>query len=251
MPGAGCAVPRRVALGLAVLVGAVGGAGVLVAARTVRGRGDGSTSGEVLQEAANDAPAENYLLVGSDSREGVDPTIRTPGHRRADDAVGRRSDTIMVLRREPGGGASLLSLPATCGCRSPARGERAEINAAYNGGPDVLAQTVTQALGIPIQHYVEVDFVGLPAARRRDRRRRDLLAVRGPGHQLRAAAGPRLPDPRRLAGAGVRPQPALPGVHRRRVGADRKNDLGRIERQQTFIRTAVDSCWGGQSDPFR
>ena len=59
--------------------------------------------GEVLQEQANDAPAENYLLVGSDSRENVDPegeNSEVIGS--SADVVGKRSDTIMILRREQG-----------------------------------------------------------------------------------------------------------------------------------------------------
>ena len=34
------------------------------------------------------------------------------------------------------------------------------INAAYNSGPDLLIQTIEQDLGIPINHYIAVDFPG-------------------------------------------------------------------------------------------
>ena len=34
------------------------------------------------------------------------------------------------------------------------------INAAFNSGPDLLIQTVEQVLGIPINHYMSVDFPG-------------------------------------------------------------------------------------------
>ena len=34
------------------------------------------------------------------------------------------------------------------------------INAAYDSGPDLLVQTIEQDLGIPINHYVSVDFPG-------------------------------------------------------------------------------------------
>ena len=154
--------PGAFALGLAVLVGAVGSAGVLVAARDQSE--DVETIPElelVLEEASNDAPAENFLLVGSDSRQNVDPNdpnAAVIGD--ANDVVGSRSDTIMILRREKGGGASLLSLPRDLWVPIAGRGESNRINSAFNDGPDVLAQTITEALGIPIQHYVEVDFVG-------------------------------------------------------------------------------------------
>ena len=66
----------------------------------------------------------------------------------------------MVLRQDQdGNGASLLACPATCGSTSPVAA-RSRINSAYSDGPDVLAATITQELGIPIHHYVEVDFSG-------------------------------------------------------------------------------------------
>ena len=34
------------------------------------------------------------------------------------------------------------------------------INAAFNSGPDLLIQTIEQVLGIPINHYMSVDFPG-------------------------------------------------------------------------------------------
>jgi LCP family protein required for cell wall assembly len=38
-------------------------------------------------------------------------------------------------------------------------GEPGRINATYQTSPAALVQTVTQSLGIPIQHYLEIDFV--------------------------------------------------------------------------------------------
>lgn len=56
---------------------------------------------------------ENYLLVGSDSREGADPS--DPDYANvgsADKNPGRRSDTLMVLRRDTRSGAvALMSVP--------------------------------------------------------------------------------------------------------------------------------------------
>ena len=104
---------------------------------------------------------ENYLLVGSDTREGVDPN--SPDFGGIGDTAevgGRRSDTIMILRREKDGGAALLSLPRDLWVEIAGTGQSNRINSAYSDGPQQLASTITQSLGIPIHHYVEVDFVG-------------------------------------------------------------------------------------------
>jgi LCP family protein required for cell wall assembly len=66
----------------------------------------------------------------------------------------------MVLRRDRRtGAASLLSIPRDLWVDIPGRGH-SRINSAYNDGPAVLIQTVQQALGLPIHHYLEVDFFG-------------------------------------------------------------------------------------------
>ena len=245
--------PGAFALGLAVLVGAVGSAGVLVAARDQSE--DVETIPEleqVLEEASNDAPAENFLLVGSDSRQNVDPNdpnAAVIGD--AGDVVGSRSDTIMILRREKGGGASLLSLPRDLWVPIAGRGESNRINSAFNDGPDVLAQTVTEALGIPIQHYVEVDFVGF---------QRLVDAIGGVEvcsmHLAQDLnSGLRLnPGCQNLNGSM-----ALAYARSRHYEewidgdweADPTGDIGRIERQQNFIRLAVGKMLAQvQADPF-
>ncbi len=51
----------------------------------------------------------------------------------------------------------------TCGSTSPATARISgtnRINAAFNTGPDLLIQTIEQVLGIPINHYVSVNFQG-------------------------------------------------------------------------------------------
>jgi LCP family protein required for cell wall assembly len=152
--------PTGLALGLAVLVGAAGSAGVLYSARE---RSEDVERVPDLEEvlAANDGPAENFLLVGSDSREGVDtgdPENASVGDEA--EVSGQRSDTIMILRRDEDGGASLLSLPRDLWVPIAGTDHSAKINSAYNEGPQRLARTVTESLGIPVHHYVEVDFIG-------------------------------------------------------------------------------------------
>ena len=195
---------------------------------------------EVLEAPSNDAPAENFLLVGSDSRERTStqptPTRRAIGD--AEDVVSKRSDTIMVLRREKDGGAALLSLPRDLWVPIAGTDHSGKINSAYNDGPRRLAATVTEALGIPINHYVEVDFARLQVARRRHRRRRGVHDDRRPGHQHRPRLDPGCHARRSMALAYARSryyEEWIDGDWDEAPGAD----LGRIERQQLFIRTTV------------
>ncbi|MDX2467545.1 MAG: LCP family protein, partial [Acidimicrobiia bacterium] len=67
---------------------------------------------------------------------------------------------IMVAHVIPGEGAQLLSLPRDLKMEIPGNGTN-RINAAFVfGGPDLLVQTIQNNLGIPINHYVEIDFGG-------------------------------------------------------------------------------------------
>ena len=102
MPGSRLRRPPGVlALGLAVLIGVAGTIGMKVSAdnRTSNITKDEAVVQE-LQKPANDAPAENYLLVGSDNRTGISPD--DPFAAPSPDVVGSRSDTIMIVRLDPG-----------------------------------------------------------------------------------------------------------------------------------------------------
>jgi len=230
------------AFGLAVLVGVAGSAGVLYSARE-RSENIERVPGLTEEDlAANDGPAENFLLVGSDSREGVD--VGDPENASIGDEAevsGQRSDTIMVLRREENGGASLLSLPRDLWVPIAGTDHSAKINSAYNEGPERLVRTVTQALGIPIHHYVEVDFNGF--TRLVDEIGGVRICVDNPAQDLNT--GLRLnPGCQTLDGAQ-----ALAFARSRHyeefVDGDWRSDeeapdLARIGRQQLFIRTAVE-----------
>lgn len=245
--------PGSLALGLAVLVGVAGSAGVLVSAKD---RSDNVTRVEsvtaVLEEPANDAPAENYLLVGSDSREGIaedDPNAGAIGD--TEDVVNHRSDTIIVLRRERNGGASLLSLPRDLWVEIAGTGEKGKINSAFNGGPERLAATITQSLGIPINHYVEIDFAGFQQLV--DQMGGVDICVDNMAQDthsgLRIDAGcSTLDGSQALAFARSRHyEEWIDGDWHE----DPTADLGRIKRQQLFIRTAVTKLLQKmESDPF-
>lgn len=99
----------------------------------------------------------NYLIVGSDSRAGIDESDPNAGAFLGDTTEGQRTDTIMVLR-VAGSGSSLLSIPRDLWVTNPVTGEAGRINSVYQSGPAALIQAV-RSVGIPVNHYLEIDFV--------------------------------------------------------------------------------------------
>jgi len=146
---------------IAVVVAAAGTAGTLVAAKgaidTVHRTG---AVASVL--SASSAGVENFLLVGSDTRANSDPNSPDYGGIGSEgDVQGSRSDTIMILRRDRRtGAASLLSIPRDLWVTIAGTDKKNRINSAFNSGPDVLVRTIQDNLGIPIHHYIEIDFSG-------------------------------------------------------------------------------------------
>jgi LCP family protein required for cell wall assembly len=149
---------------IAAAVGALGATGTLAAARTTI-----DSVARVPGVAADLSPAtasiENFLLVGSDSRAGADPgSVDAGGIGTEIEVSGLRSDTIMILRHDKSTGvASLLSIPRDLWVNVPGHDKKRRINSALSDGPQVLVQTIQQELGIPIHHYVEIDFFGFKA----------------------------------------------------------------------------------------
>ena len=105
----------------------------------------------------------NVLLVGSDSRENTTGDIADATGKGNDGTTGQRSDTIMVLHIDPNSGrAAILSIPRDLFVPIPGTGGRDKVNASFSsGGPQLLIRTIKEALGIEINHYVEVDFTGV------------------------------------------------------------------------------------------
>ena len=106
------------------------------------------------------ADGHTYLLVGSDSREGL-----SKAERKAlgvgGDASGRRTDSIILVHTPGGSGKPvLISIPRDSYVAIPGHGKN-KVNAAFAiGGPKLLARTLEQATGLPIDGYVEIGFGG-------------------------------------------------------------------------------------------
>ena len=120
---------------------------------------------DVFSDSA-DRPASGagttWLLVGSDSREGLTPEEQAQLATGGDMGNGR-TDTIMVVHI-PGLGSgaptTMVSIPRDSYVNIPGYGQD-KINAAFaEGGAPLLAQTVEEATGLRLDHYVEVGFGG-------------------------------------------------------------------------------------------
>jgi polyisoprenyl-teichoic acid--peptidoglycan teichoic acid transferase len=191
----------------------------------------------------------NLLVVGSDSREGLDDADGTS----YGNVGGQRNDTTLVVRVEPARKrVSMLSIPRDLVVPIAGAGEN-RINAAFTGGPGQLVKTIEQSFGIPIHHYVLVDFDGFQAIV-------DALGgidVRFPypsrdfksGLDIRSAGCHHLSGRRALSLARSRYFAyQLDGVWK----SDPLADLGRIRRQQAFLQALTKAALDkGLTSPVR
>jgi len=102
----------------------------------------------------------NILLVGVDDRSTL-PDDWDYG--KYGDFAGRRTDVMILAHLVPGESIQMLSIPRDLKANISGYGTN-RINASYVfGGPDLLIQTIQSETGIPIHHYVEIDFAGVGA----------------------------------------------------------------------------------------
>jgi LCP family protein required for cell wall assembly len=199
---------------------------------------------DVSLSAAADNQPQNFLLVGSDTR---DISRNTPdaggifGKGDAEQFSGQRADTIVVARLDPKAATmELLSIPRDLIVTKPNSTSRTKINATYNQGPQALIDTIRSNLGIDINHYVEVNFQsfkgivqaigGVPMYFDRP------MYDRNTGLSIRKAGCYNLDPVQALAFARSRHLMYSTGT---KWVADPTADLGRITRQQVFLRHAL------------
>ncbi|MGH3367534.1 MAG: LCP family protein [Nocardioidaceae bacterium] len=104
-------------------------------------------------------PGATYLLVGSDSRQGLSRKERKK--LATGNVAGQRTDTILLLH-EPlfGGETLLLSLPRDSIVDIPGHGTN-KLNAAFSfGGPKLLVRTIESETGLRVDNYVEIGLGG-------------------------------------------------------------------------------------------
>jgi LCP family protein required for cell wall assembly len=105
---------------------------------------------------------ENFLIAGSYNRAGITQNSPNAGaFLNGPYSSGQRSDSIMILRVDPRTTrASLLSIPRDLWVPIAGKGSSNKINAAFAESPQTLVNTIEQDFGIPINRYINVDFVG-------------------------------------------------------------------------------------------
>lgn len=203
-----------------------------------------------------DLNAKNFLLTGSDNGNCVDPNSPYAGAFGDRTSFGERSDTIMVIRVSPKDNqAAFLSFPRDLWVKIADSTRSNRINTAFErNNPNTLVDTIYQNFGIPIDHYVNVDFCAFKEI---------VDAVGGVSvpflHETRdKKTGLYVPGPSCFAFTGDH---ALAYVRSRSGYSyfdtaknewvfDGTADLGRISRQQDFIRRAMQRALDkGSSSP--
>lgn len=113
---------------------------------------------ELTPTVSDKAAPITFLVIGSDSREGLDDLTNFGP------AGGQRADVIILVKVYPDEDrAQMLSIPRDLWVQIPGHGEQ-KINAAYGlGGGALMVETVQSVTGLPINHYAEVGFVGFKA----------------------------------------------------------------------------------------
>jgi LCP family protein required for cell wall assembly len=182
--------------------------------------------------------SNNFLLIGSDSRAFVDNRADAQAFGTAQAASGQRSDTIMVAHIDPGKGtAVLVSFPRDLWVAIPGLGH-AKINAAFNAGPQRVIETIEQDFNVPIGHYLQIDFEGF----RKMVNAIGTIPIYFPTPARDLMSGLSIPH----AGCvNLNGDQALAFVRSRYYQSfqngtwnyDPTSDLGRIQRQQYFMRT--------------
>ena len=200
-----------------------------------------------LAKAGSNDP-QNILVVGSDSRDVVDKS--DPNYKAfkggSEPTGGQRSDTIMVVRVDPKNHTmDMVSFPRDLWVPIAGTGDSQRINTAYSStdGHQRLIDTIQQDFGIPINHYVDVNFSSFQDVVSAiggislyfDKPMRDTNS----GLSVKTAGCVNLDGESALAFARSR---HLQYYEKGRWHDDPTADLGRISRQQYFVRKLIDKA---------
>ena len=245
--------PKRVLAGCVVLVLLVAGYGTWLYFHA---------SGDIQHEnVISDYPGRppegkgtNWLLVGSDSREGLTQDQQDQLHTGTGAVTGdtSRTDSMMILH-SGSNGTSLISLPRDSYVTIPAwtdskgnqhKESKNKLNAAYAfGDAPLLIKTIEVTTGVHIDHFAEVGFGGFVKVT-------DAVG----GVHMCLTQG--LHD--QLSGADLNPGcQTLNGAQALAYVRDRYSDplgdIGRMERQRTFLAALAHqvSSMGVILNPFK
>lgn len=135
----------------------LGGSGTTWALTSYVGTNIESVDADVAGSEAKGAM--NILLVGVDRRDNL--SRRQQNQLKLGRESGERTDTMMLLHlSEDHTRVTVVSLPRDTWTTIPGQGMH-KINAAYQfGGPKLAVQTVRNATGLTVNHYIEVNVLG-------------------------------------------------------------------------------------------
>lgn len=173
-------------------------------------------SGSAQYAALKEQGRFNILIMGEDDVEGS-----------------RRSDTVLFATIDiDDKNMRILSLPRDTRVQIPGHGVQKLNHAFAYGGPDLLKATVEKYLGQPILYYVIIDYVSFPAVV-------DILG----GVEIDVQKRMRYVD--RAGKLDINIQPGLQvmdgktALHYVRFRMDALGDIGRVHRQQQFIKALL------------
>jgi LCP family protein required for cell wall assembly len=144
--------------------------------------------------------------------------------------TGTRSDTMMLISCDPvSKRVGVVSIPRDSRVKIPGHGTD-KINAAHAfGGPELSAETVREVFGVPVDHYIAIDTQGL----------RKVFEVLGPV-EVKVEKKMRYVDHaghlKVTLDPGVQVLTPIQAEEYVRFRHDARGDIGRIDRQQWFMR---------------
>ena len=186
--------------------------------------------------------ALNYLLVGSDTREGLTKEqmkVLRVGSTKT--AAGGRSDTMLLVHiSKSRDKAMIISLPRDSLVTIPAHRStdgrkdigisKSKINAAFAwGGAPLLIQTVELATNLRIDHYIEINFAGFAGI---------VDALGG----IQVCTKKDIDDPKShlVLPAGIHTLNGIESLkYVRTRDFDGLGDIGRMQRQQQFMSSVL------------
>jgi LCP family protein required for cell wall assembly len=190
--------------------------------------------------------AMNILLLGSDSRAFVEDSSDEGSFGDTSLVGGQRADVIVIARIEPKARRGILvSIPRDTYVRLPKYKSQVLINQSFEDGPQGVINAIKSNFGIPINHYAEIGFDGF---------RKMVDAIGGVRMYIPAPSRDKPPPGSHNGGTGLdiktagcqtfNGTTALAWVRSRyfqyyeagKWKSDPTSDLGRISRQQDFIR---------------
>ena len=181
--------------------------------------------------------AMNYLLVGSDTREGLSKAeLKALRVGSVATAAGKRSDTMLLVHiSKARDKAVMISIPRDTFALIPEHTSKtgklipavhSKINSSFNwGGAPLLIQTIEEMTDLKIDHYIEINFAGFA---------RIVDSIGG----VEVCTKKNINDPKShlVLEAGVHTLNGIESLKYVRTREfDGMGDLGRMQRQQAFM----------------